>query len=112
MARRSASLAFAPWAGSIAAPLAWVIHHQGLADSLYFHCAVGDGGAPLVLGLALLALILGSMALSWSARGAGGDGAARNRRFIAGMSVGMGLLFGLAIIYQTLAGVILPGCAR
>jgi hypothetical protein len=102
----------APWAGSVAGPLAWVIHHQGLADTVYFDCAAGNPASALGLGAALLALSLGAALLSWTARGDGEEGMARNRRFIGGLSAGMGLLFSLAITYQTLAGMLIPGCLR
>lgn len=112
MTSHSTSVTLAAWAGSIAAPIAWVIHHQGLADSIYFNCSAGNPVSAVVLGGGLLILSLGAAALSWTARGDGEDGLARNRRFIAGLSAGMGLLFGLAIAYQTLAGVLIPGCLR
>jgi hypothetical protein len=112
MNARATSAALAVWAGSITAPLAWGIHHQGLADAVYFDCGLGNPANALGLGIGMLVLSFGAALLSWTARGSGEDGEARNRRFIGGLSAGMGLLFGLAITYQTLAGVLIPGCLR
>jgi hypothetical protein len=111
MARGLLRSAWTPWLGWLAGPGAWVVHHQGGADSVYFDCRLGP--ATVVLGIACVLLSIGGGLLSWAGRrGPEDEPKPRNRRFIAGAGLGMGLLFAVALGFQTLAGVIIPSCAR
>jgi hypothetical protein len=113
MARPLLQSGLTPWLGWISGPIAWVIHHQVIADSVYFDCHVGERGADVVVGLLCILLALAGGALSWAGRqGPADQPKPKNRRFIADMGLGMALLFTVALAFQTLAGFIIPGCAR
>lgn len=111
MARPFLRSAWTPWLGWLSGPGAWAVHHQGGADSLYFDCRLGPGTVALG-GLCILLSVAGGL-LSWAGRtGPEDEPKPRNRRFIAAMGLGMGLLFAVALAFQTLAGVLIPSCAR
>ena len=98
----------APWAGLIAGAVGWSLHQQVLADMLHFNCHFG-GVAPGLIGLLLVGvLIVGGAWLSLSARNAAG--ATPSRQFVASLSVMAAAIFGFAVLLQTLASAILPGC--
>jgi hypothetical protein len=98
----------APWAGLIAGAIGWSLHQQVLADMLHFNCHFG-GTAPGLIGLLLVgALIVAGAWLSLSARNA--PGATPSRQFVASLSVMAAGIFGFAVLLQTLASAILPGC--
>jgi hypothetical protein len=97
----------APWSGFIAAPLGWALHQQVLADMLHFNCHLGGAAAGL-LGFAIAgALIVTGGWLSWRARG---EERAAPRWFVATLGTMAAALFGFAIVLQTIATLILPGC--
>src|SRR4051812_19242177 len=100
----------AAWSGLIAGVVAWGVHHQVLSDYLHFDCVRDERGMGLALGFgaALLAISGGVVSLrAWRAAPAQDLGA---RRFIAQLSTMAALLFLFAIILQTAATWILPGC--
>ena len=103
----------APWSGLVAGMVAEIVHHQLLSDMLRFDCRLGGASAGLAVGIPALLLIAAGVALSWaSARG--GDPEAphvQTRRFIAQVSTMMGGLLAIAIIWQTMATMIVPACA-
>ena len=104
----------APWAGGIAGPLVWWIHQRTLADGQVIECHVGGMAGRLVWSLVLIAALAGATWLSlqvwrrWPPHEAEPD----NRRFIALVSVGVAGMLGLAVLFGTLASVIVPDCYR
>ena len=97
-----------PWAGLVAGMLAAGGQHQLVSDALHFDCRLGDGN--LFVGLAALALIALGAWISWRAlRAHPASGSAR--RFVAQMSLMAAALFALLVLWQTMAGFILPSCA-
>lgn len=113
MARSFLTSPLAPWMGWLCGPTAWVIHHQGIADSVYFDCHVGEGGVDVLVGGLCILMALAGGVLSWAGRDGPEEGVnTRNRWFIAAVGLGMGLLFTVALSFQTLASLIIPGCAR
>lgn len=113
MARSFLTSPLAPWLGWLAAPTAWVVHHQGIADAVYFDCHVGERGVDVWVGVLCILLALAGGVLSWAGQDGPEEGAKlRNRKFVAAMGLGMGLLFSVALAFQTLASAIIPGCAR
>jgi membrane associated rhomboid family serine protease len=103
----------APWSGLIAGMLAEIVHHQLLSDMLRFDCRLGGASAGLAVGIPALALIALGIAMSWAAvRGADPDAPhSETRRFIAQVSGMMGGLLAIAIVWQTMATMIVPACA-
>jgi hypothetical protein len=105
------------WAGLVAAPLAWALHHQVGGDLNFAGCARGGGQGTLVaIGLIALAVAAAATALSLGAwRRApepDEDGRTPLRRFVPALGVMAGGLFGLTILVQILAALILPPCFR
>ena len=103
----------APWAGGAVAPAAWYGQQQGLGLLTYFGCAAAGPLVVVLVGVLAAAAVAGA---GWWSAGEWRSGEAApardHRRFIAGVSVLMAGLFLLAIVFQTLAGLFLPGCAR
>jgi len=105
---------WAPWSALVAGMLAEIAHHQVLSDMLRFDCRRGGPGPGIVGGVVALLVIGAGIALSRaSVRGVEREAPhARNRRFIASLSTWTAALLAVAIVWQTLATVIVPGCAR
>ena len=104
----------APWAGIITGPLVWWIHQRSVADAQFFECHAHGLVGRIVWSLVLIAALAGATWLSlqvwrrWPPHEAEPD----NRRFIALVSVGVAGMLGLAVIFGTLAAVIVPDCYR
>jgi len=98
----------APWMALIAAPLAWAIHQQVLSDMLHFNCHLGSAQAGLIMAVLAIALLLGAGFVSWRARR--DEGASEGRYFIAVIGTVFTGVSLFAILLQTLATLILPGC--
>lgn len=110
---RRALQPLAPWAGGAVAPAAWYGQQQGLGQLTYFGCTAANPVSVVLVGLLAAAAV--AAAGWWSAgewRGREGPPVMDHRRFVAGVSVLMAGLFLLAIAFQTVAGLFLPGCAR
>ncbi|HET6197011.1 MAG TPA: hypothetical protein VFE12_14715 [Acetobacteraceae bacterium] len=94
-------------AGLVIAPLAWAVNTQ-LGQLLPY----ADCGASLRWNLVCSALLLPvaciAGGMSWCATSRGGP----TLRFIARVSGPMAPIFGLALLLQGLAGIILTGCER
>ncbi|WP_162301420.1 hypothetical protein [Cognatilysobacter segetis] len=103
----------APWAGLLAGMAAEIVHHQLLSDMLRYDCRLGGATAGLAVGIPALLLIAAGVGVSWaSVRGSDPQGAhAQTRRFIAQVSTMMGGLLAVAIVWQTMATMIVPACA-
>jgi hypothetical protein len=103
----------APWAGVTVAPAAWFVQQQGLGQLTYFACGTAGPWTVVLSGLAALAATLAAGLWSLSAWR---DGEAKPefdvRRFVALGSVMAAGLFALAVVFQSLAGLLIPGCAR
>jgi hypothetical protein len=105
------------WAGLVAAPSAWALHHQAGSDLNYFDCrGGGDTTVLLLIGLAALAIAVVGTWLSfaaWRAAGGGPDHRSElSARFIPALGVMAGGLFSLTILVQIGAVVVLPACFR
>ncbi|NUS38937.1 MAG: hypothetical protein HOQ02_07930 [Lysobacter sp.] len=99
----------APWAGMIAAFAGALVQHQGIGDALHFHCGNGMGSANLYAGIIALALMAVGGAISWRVARDDGDANA-TRRFVARLSLMAVALFALMVVWQTLAGMLVPSC--
>ena len=104
------------WAGLVAAPAAWVVHHQLGSDLNFADCARGDGVTLVLVGLASLAVALAAGGFSlqaWRrAPPAPEGGTPPVGRFLATLSLMSSFLFSLVIITQILAALTLPPCFR
>ncbi|MBC6982561.1 hypothetical protein [Caulobacter sp. 17J80-11] len=102
----------APWAGLFAGPLAWWLHQQGMGALTFFDCDASTL-ATLLTGLVALLAVAAAGAWSWGAAARERLEPARDvRRFAGLVSAGAAVVFGLAIAFQTLAGALIPECAR
>jgi hypothetical protein len=96
----------APWAGLVAGPLCWALHQQGLADMLHFDCHLGSASKGFVSGSIAAIVLVAAGIVSWRSR----EGAVEWRQFVAAMSACSVAIFLFAIVLQTMATFILPGC--
>ncbi|MDB5444747.1 MAG: hypothetical protein JWQ97_64 [Phenylobacterium sp.] len=107
--------ALAPWAGLFLGAAAWFAHHQGASDLIYWDCRLGGplltAGTGLVAGLVTAA---GGL-ISWRTHTAirrAAEAPAHNRSVAGMIGAGSAAVFLLAIVFQSLAGVIVPACHR
>jgi hypothetical protein len=111
---RERTQAGVPWAGLVAGAAAWAISTQLNYIFATIHCEVFTWPRT-VTALATLVICVGGVVLSWLAwtpRPNSMSIANRQpRQLIAGISVLAGTIFGLAIVAQALALLIL-GCTR
>jgi hypothetical protein len=95
----------APWTGMFAGPLCWALNQQGFSSLLHFNCRLGSGTKGIVSFVVLAIVLIASGVVSWRWRGG-----TELQRFIGIASAGAAALFLLALIFQTAATLILPGC--
>jgi hypothetical protein len=101
-----------PWTGLVLGVPGWFLHHQLGADIIFHDCQRGGPGLTVVLGLVCGAVVALGGGLSWAARPPDQGATGQNRRFAAYVGAGCAGLFLLAIIFQSLTGVIVPTCYR
>jgi len=101
---------FAPWAGSVAAALGVLLQHQGIGDALHFDCGFGAAAANLVAGGVALAIMAVGGWVSWASVRGEADEEASPRRFVAHLSLMAVALFAVMVVWQTMAGLIVPAC--
>ena len=99
----------APWLGLAAAALAWAVTHQIGSDSVFDDCRVADTGLILLSGIGgvAVALLGGYFSFDIWRRPAESEG----RRFIGLVGALLAMLATFAIVLQSTAALILPGCA-
>jgi hypothetical protein len=108
MSRRArAERLFLPWAALSGAALGWFGSQQIGSNLSFDKCASSGALAVLLIGVAGLALAGMGAWLSW---GVWGSAEEESRRFTAGVGMLAGVLLGIAILFQTLAGFIIPAC--
>jgi hypothetical protein len=98
----------APWAGLIAGALGWSLHQQVLADMLHFDCHLGSPTAGVIALLLVGALM--TAGAWWSLLSRKAIGVTPARQFVGTLSVMAAAIFFFAVLLQTLATTILPGC--
>lgn len=92
-------------------PFAWMTFEMGLAATLRPACAAAAWVGPAWGGAALLACFLALAAARRAIGDRGGKEGATGRWMGGVASLGAGV-FALAILFQTLATLIVPPCAR
>ncbi|MBV8683525.1 MAG: hypothetical protein JO111_11660 [Caulobacteraceae bacterium] len=101
-----------PWFALAASPVAWFVYEQGLGTVVRLACA-SDAFVGVIWGVLAAAVCVagGVFGLRAAANGPA-EITARATQFIGMVAVGEAAAMGLAIIYQMLATVIVPACAR
>lgn len=101
-----------PWLSLFAPPTAWFAYQQGLGAVVGLAC-VSSPAIGVVSGLAALGIcVAAGVAGARAAVGAGTQPPPRAFRFIGLVGAGEAAVMALAILYQLLATVIVPPCAR
>jgi hypothetical protein len=103
-----------PWAGLAAGPGAWAVSTQFGYSIASWQCTAKIYPSPWFSALSILIALAGA-ALSWRAvsdpdHGISPPETMRTRRFLAGASAGIGVLFALVMLMQMAAGLIFGGC--
>lgn len=117
MANRAlARLSDTPWAACaglfVGAP-ALAVNQQLLADLLYWNCRAGFPITGVIVALATGGLTLAAGLTSWRTRARAEQADAPGaRKFLAEVGTASAAVFLLAIVAQTLAGLIVPECHR
>jgi hypothetical protein len=99
-----------PWAGLFLGAAAWALHHQVGSDANVWSCVQADGGFVIMTGAVCLGLVVIGGLISWQARAP--DPASQYHRFARAVGLLAAGIFVLAILFQTLAGAIVPACLR
>jgi hypothetical protein len=93
----------------IAAFVGAAVQHQGIGDALHFHCGNGMGSANLYAGIAALVMMAIGGLISWRVLRTAAEEPG-TRRFVAQLSLMAVALFALMVVWQTLAGMLVPSC--
>jgi hypothetical protein len=116
MSDEAPDLGWRNWAGLIAAPAAWVAHHQTGSDLNFYNCQQGNTATVASIGLVALIVALAGGALSFAAwRRSGGEPGGKQEssgRFIAVLAMMVSGLLSLTIVVQISASIVLPPCFR
>ncbi|WP_157220879.1 hypothetical protein [Flavisphingomonas formosensis] len=99
------------WVALLLPPAAWYGQQQALAGPLRLNCHLIAGWPALLWGLAsLLACAFSAWLAASRSRGSGAEvGVATGMARIAMLGAG---LFGLAIMFSSIAAALVPACAR
>jgi uncharacterized iron-regulated membrane protein len=111
-----ASISWRTLAGLVAAPVAWVVHHQLGADLNYADCRLGANPTLIAMGCVALIIAVAGGLVSWGGwkRAGGGPDTKQepSGRFVAALAMMASGLFSLVILVQILAAVTLPACFK
>jgi hypothetical protein len=104
------------WLGLIVSPIVWGMHHQLGSNLSFAACHREPDDVSLLAGAAALIVIAVAGGLAWNrwkrAGGANASEADALDVFVPLLSVMSATLFGLTILVQMLADLILPSCFR
>ena len=104
------------WLGLIVSPIVWGMYHQLGSNWSHAACDRGPNAISLIAGVVALIVIGATGWIGWRAwRNAGGaadDEADALEVFVPLLSVMAATLFGLTILVQLFADIILPSCFR
>ena len=107
--RRKAVELLLPWAGIIGAAAGGFLSQQIGSNLAQDRCDITEWWVVVLIGLFGLALSVGGALLAlkvWRR----GEAETEARRFLALLSALLGALLSVAILFQTVAGFILPSC--
>lgn len=95
------------WTALLLPPITWFVFEQGLSALLHANCRLW--GAGLVWGAASLLVCGLGLRVAWPLRRPSGELA---DPWLARLAIVIAGVFGLAILFQTLAILIVPACVR
>jgi hypothetical protein len=102
------------WAGLVVGPIVWGLHHQLGSNLSFAACDRHPQGIALIAGAIALLILIASAWLAWiSWKDAGGTAAEEAEAlevFVPLLSIMAATIFGLTILVQLLADIILPPC--
>lgn len=102
-----------PWAGLVVGPTAWYLHQRGVGDALSYDCAHGRSPAALAGTLLAFAALFAAGYWSWRFwRAQPRNAEPSPHAFLALVGAGAAGIFGLALVFQALAMLLVPECAR
>lgn len=101
-----ARAALGPWSGAIGGGLGWALADQGGSNFAFARCGEANPALMLLIGALGLAIAAVGGVTSWRLR----ETLEGGRRFVALIGAMMAALFGLGILLQTSAALILPRC--
>lgn len=107
--RRKAIELALPWAGIIGAASGWFLSQQIGSTLAQDRCDLSEWWVVALIGLLGLGLALGGAFLAWTVWRRG-DAETEARRFLALLSALLGGLLAVAILFQTVAGFLIPQC--
>lgn len=99
------------WAALLIPPVVWYVQEQGLAGPLRIDCHVAQGVVALVWGGASLLICVANAVVTIPLARAGGDGPSV-AAWLARLAILVSMVFGVAILFGTLATALVPACAR
>jgi hypothetical protein len=95
------------WLALAVPPIAWFVFEQGLSALLHARCTLAWLG--IGWGVISLAACGAAVRIAWPLRRPGSELAGA---WIARLALAVAAIFGLAILFQTLAILIVPACVR
>lgn len=100
------------WAGWIGGIAGWALSDQAGSELAQFDCVRAHPGVMIAIGLAGLAIVAAGCLAAWPhwRRETRGPDIGMVHRFIAGTGLLAGAIFALAIVFQTVAALIIPQC--
>jgi hypothetical protein len=101
-----------PWIAFVLPIAAWFVFQQGIAGPLHLNCAVGRPWLGPLWGAASLLLCALAAGIAWPQARVRGEGIGTVVFWLARIALLSAGLFALAILFQTLATLIVPSCAR
>lgn len=107
--RRKAAELLLPWSGWIAALLGWAATQQIGSISAHDKCAAAGPFPMALLGLAGIAVLALGAFLSLKLRRRG-EAESKTRRFLATVGLMLVAIVAAAVVWQTLAALIIPRC--
>ena len=96
-----------PWSGFVLGAIGWVVSQQWGSARVTDACLIAWSWQTFLLGVIGLAFVLAGAAVSWRVRR---DSSAPAARFVSTVSVAADVVFALAIVFHTVAILIIPRC--
>lgn len=100
-----------PWIALFLPPTAWYVFEVGLGSVLKVHCQPVGDWVGLVWGIASLVACGVAMAIAWPCARPAGDQTSP-RAWLSQVALLLAAIFALAIAFQTLSVLIVPGCVN
>lgn len=101
-----------PWIAFVLPIAAWFVFQQGVGGPLHVNCAVGRPWLGPLWGGASLLLCGVAARIAWPQARVEGEGIRGVVPWLARVALLSAGVFALAILFQTLATLIVPSCAR